>query len=226
MYKNLNCLEVKELLSAYMDNELSQGLEEAVEIHVENCESCAETLYEMEKISTIIKTSAKRTEDSLDEDVYAKNLDKYLDTIEDCRFTEDNIDDYIDKELDFESEKKISYHLKRCKYCRYDYENLIELRLSLKNYFNKKVDNSVEENDLEKIISRIAKARLQDYLTMSLASVFVVSIFAWFSVNIVYPKISKLDDSKSIQNINLKYTHNDKVEQSILNKIQKQLQFE
>ncbi|MFA6990381.1 MAG: anti-sigma factor [Candidatus Gastranaerophilaceae bacterium] len=206
MYKNLSCKEVEELLSTYMDNEISQGLDEAVELHLDNCQSCTEKLSELEKIRSVIRMSASRQENSFKGNVFVENLTEYLDEIEDCQFTEENIDDYIDKELDSSGEMRIRNHLKRCKYCRYDYENLLELRLSLKNYFDKKVDDSLEENDLEKIISRIAKVRLMNYVTASVACIFAVSVLTWFSVNTVYPAISKLDDGKSIKNINLKHS--------------------
>jgi predicted anti-sigma-YlaC factor YlaD len=211
MYKNLSCKEVEEVLSAYMDNELSQGLDEAVELHLDNCQACTEKLSELEKIRSIIKISAARQENSFKGNVFVENLSDYLDEIEDCRFVEENIDDYIDKELDSAAETRIRSHLKKCKYCRYDYENLLELRSSLKNYFDKKIDNCTEENELEKIISRIAKARLINYIAVSATCIFAVSVLAWFSVNTIYPSISKLDDGKSIKNINLKQASKEKI---------------
>lgn len=217
MYKNLHCEEVNELLSAYMDNELSQGLEEAVELHLDNCAICEKKLYEMEKVSNVIKISAKQQWDKLKDDVFVKKLDKYMDAISECRFTEENLDNYIDKELDSTAETRIKNHLKKCKYCRYDYENLIDFKLSLKNYFDKALDSPLKENDFQQIISKLAKARLFDYLTVSIASIFAVSALVWFSVSTVHPVISNLDNGKAIQNINLK--SNSKEHKTILEKV-------
>ena len=38
--KESNCQEIGELLSGYLDNELTQGDRQLVEIHVERCQSC------------------------------------------------------------------------------------------------------------------------------------------------------------------------------------------
>ena len=51
------CEQIKELLSGYLDNELTQQQSQRVALHVEQCESCRATLNQLEQLRAAIKGS-------------------------------------------------------------------------------------------------------------------------------------------------------------------------
>lgn len=206
MYKRLNCNEMDELISAYIDNELSQGLDEAVENHLAECENCTKKMSDFKKMSNVIKISGINKGNNIDQD-YSETLNPYLENIDMCSFVEENLSEYIDDELSHFDKMKIKKHLKECKFCKKDYETLFELKVSLKKYFDQNLESTFKENDLERIVKRLTVAKFKDYLIVSMASAFVVSMLVWFSFNTLHPQSLNANDGETIQQINLKYKH-------------------
>ena len=52
------CEDINELLSGYVDNELTQQQSQRVALHLENCEACRANLAQMEQLKTAIQGSA------------------------------------------------------------------------------------------------------------------------------------------------------------------------
>ncbi len=46
--KNISCKIIEDLLPSYMDEILSEGVNEAVQIHLDSCESCRKKLSELQ----------------------------------------------------------------------------------------------------------------------------------------------------------------------------------
>lgn len=51
------CEQISELLSGYLDNELTQQQSQKVALHVEHCETCRATLDQLEQLKAAIKGS-------------------------------------------------------------------------------------------------------------------------------------------------------------------------
>ena len=47
---NHNCEDTEALLSGYLDGELTQGDRQRVEVIIEDCQDCAQTLEDMKKL--------------------------------------------------------------------------------------------------------------------------------------------------------------------------------
>lgn len=50
----VDCEQIDELLSGYLDDELTQGKQQLVEVHVSGCAQCASRLKELEKVRTSV----------------------------------------------------------------------------------------------------------------------------------------------------------------------------
>ena|SRR5579875_2227054 len=53
----MNCESIQELLSAYADDELSANERDLIECHVDTCTDCRDTLSELQKMSSLFRTS-------------------------------------------------------------------------------------------------------------------------------------------------------------------------
>jgi RsiW-degrading membrane proteinase PrsW (M82 family) len=51
------CHQINEMISGYVDNELTQQESQYVALHIENCEKCTATLVEINQLKTAIKGS-------------------------------------------------------------------------------------------------------------------------------------------------------------------------
>lgn len=61
MLDNFSCEEVKSMLSAYFDEELSLEEKTMVENHLENCSHCGKELEYIQKVSASLKNYFRRT---------------------------------------------------------------------------------------------------------------------------------------------------------------------
>src|SRR5262249_26912027 len=55
--QQMNCREINEYLSAYLDNELEATISLSIAKHLEQCRGCTEELRRMTEVSTLIKKS-------------------------------------------------------------------------------------------------------------------------------------------------------------------------
>ena len=62
--------------------------------------------------------------------------EKDFDNLYECYFVWDNLSEYIENELSDEDAEKITNHLKKCKYCRDDYKNMLDFKSTVKKYFD------------------------------------------------------------------------------------------
>lgn len=67
----VTCEDIEELLSGYLDGELTQNKRQLVEVHIERCAACRATYDDIEKISSSV---ASLTPDEMTNDEWRKTM--------------------------------------------------------------------------------------------------------------------------------------------------------
>ena len=191
MENNPECYEVKELIEAYYDNELSTDESRLVKEHIEGCEICAQELANLKNLGNLIKNSSNNIECSVRNLDFCSDLKIHLDNRHVCESINDKLSPYIDKELTKDELMEISEHLLYCRFCRRDYENLKETQHILKDYFTRIGFGADTLPAIEKIVADVYKKEKISYLAGMFAASAALIILTWFSMNIIEPAIFK-----------------------------------
>ena len=85
----MKCQEVQELLSAYIDSELSAGQKDCLEAHLNSCESCAVMFQELLLVKKAVSNMKRREApeplkdriEKLSEQIHAKRKNKFVEFI-------------------------------------------------------------------------------------------------------------------------------------------------
>lgn len=184
------CNNIKPLISAYFDDELSSGENDLVRSHIDSCPECADELENIKNLSGIIKNSFKNTGYKLD---IASVVISKLDGMHICNDVAEKLSPYIDRELDKKELSAISEHLLSCNHCRREYENLKEIQSAVKNYLEN-IDNHSSHKIAEGVINRIKKQERRLEYLKSTAALFIIALLSWFSINTISPFNAKIND--------------------------------
>lgn len=109
---NGNCKDYSELLDAYLDDELSADEQSRVELHVQSCRDCKNTLEETAALLQNLKSMPKKKS--------ARQLDfGFLDNSVSpaCNLESSSIDAYFDNELSDSERLAVQKHLDTCPDC-------------------------------------------------------------------------------------------------------------
>lgn len=121
------CLDF-EVISAYCDNELPDGIKKDVQSHLAICDSCRNTLKTIQNVTHNIYL-LDIPEISSD---FADKIIATLPTTLPCS-TYEILSAYCDKVLDFEKFKEIKHHLTECNVCEKKIKNISALSNAVKN---------------------------------------------------------------------------------------------
>ncbi len=180
MTDNLSCNNIEDLLSAYFDKELNTEDTILVKNHLDECQKCQKELNNIANLSALLKVSFTNHNPKLN---ISSKIE--LDSLDTCRKVSENLSAFLDKELEKTEIVEICEHLLQCQYCRKDYEELKNLSFSIKNYFNNSTENIEIDNLIDKkiILTNIFANQRQKKVASSIAALFFISIFVWFSIN-------------------------------------------
>ncbi|EKE03757.1 MAG: hypothetical protein ACD_20C00156G0002 [uncultured bacterium] len=187
--KAITCSEVLDELSAYFDGELNLKLHYLIDDHLNTCSSCKSEFSKIEKLSTHIKSSFNISKEL---NLWPE-IETDLNNIDICKEISENLSAFLDKELTRDDTIQVSEHLLTCKHCRRDYENLKATQFAIRNYFKKSISYKAGSNKdiCDNTLVRLDKKERRKELFTSIASVFIIALLSWFSMNTVEPMIMK-----------------------------------
>ena len=193
METNLSCDELKLMISAYFDNELSQEESLYIENHLQQCETCSLEVENIKKLSQILKSYDAKINISQAKTVsFVLNRLKIEDSVS-CNEVLDELSAYYDGELNLKLHYLIKDHLTVCNNCRRDYDNLKFTQSLIHGYFENLSGSSelTSRSICKKVLKRLElQGRRKVFLT-SIAVSVVMSILVWFSITGVEPNILK-----------------------------------
>ena len=129
-----NCVNIEELLDAFLDGELQPDERAAVEQHIAACSKCARQLKESERMikelkSIPVKTSSREIDFSfLNEDAAERPV-----VSEQCKPINELLDAYHDGELAEDEKKSVTEHLASCQACTNALAQIQQLVLGIKS---------------------------------------------------------------------------------------------
>lgn len=188
----IKCDDVCKNLSAYYDKELDDNLYNQIQEHLRACITCRREFSNMAKMSyQMMKTFDKVEIPKLNIDI-----DKALQ----CQFVMENLDEYVDKELQKKDSSKISEHLLNCKLCRNDYEDLKNIKKVTRWYFSvfKLPSNVVNCRQIVNLSFDFSKKRVAWVSAACLAGVMflmLLSAMLFAPNNINPPSVATKGDS-------------------------------
>jgi len=154
MESYLSCDEMKLLISAYFDNELSDEESLYVENHLKQCEKCSLELENIKKLSQTLKGYDARTNISQTETLsFILNRLNNEQTVS-CDEVLDELAAYYDGELDLKLHYSIEDHLNTCTGCKAEFEKIKKLGDLIRSSANTDVELDIwpkVEADLEKV---------------------------------------------------------------------------
>ena len=128
---NFSCENIIELLSAYIDGELSDNEKTTVEEHLKSCKSCQEELEIIKELSNKIKFSLEK--EDLIPDLSLSVMSRLNESNQlSCNDVDENISAYFDGELEPTQYYSIDDHIKNCTRCEENYKKLKYLRNLIK----------------------------------------------------------------------------------------------
>ncbi len=139
------CEDIKALISAYIDNELSNDEYIKVKNHLKECKSCLSSYNELKNLSLMFKKNCLKnnTCKNLANKAAKKAFDKNEIKCEKVFFL---LSSFIDGEISVCEYYEVENHLKNCLKCKRKYNNLVKLSKAVKGAFN---SNIIKENVVE-----------------------------------------------------------------------------
>lgn len=136
------CEDIKALISAYIDNELSNDEYIKVKNHLKECKSCLSNYNELKNLSLMFKKNCGKN--NACKNLANKAIKKALDTNEiKCEKVLSLLSPFIDGEISVSEYYEVEKHLNNCLKCKRKYNSLLKLSKSVKTAFN---GNVVKEN--------------------------------------------------------------------------------
>lgn len=135
MENNLSCDDLKPLISAYFDKELSAEENKIVANHLDICPNCVQELENIRQLSELIQKYHARTEiHETDLALSVINRMYGINTIT-CNEVLDEISAYFDGELDVKLHYLVEDHLNSCMGCKAEFKKIEKLSSSIKSTF-------------------------------------------------------------------------------------------
>jgi predicted anti-sigma-YlaC factor YlaD len=127
------------LLSAYFDGELTEEESSLVKKHLDNCPDCNNDLCNIKTASNYLKNLDKNTFPSLN-DIASIVVNRIFNENKlTCEEVLEEVSAYYDGELTLKLHYLVDEHLRNCKKCRLEYENLVKVSKLIKSaYISKK----------------------------------------------------------------------------------------
>jgi len=127
MESDLPCNKIKTLLSAYLDNELSETESNIIKNHICKCPGCSNDLNNIKNVSTYLKNHGKNL--NLSQSKIASNVINRLNIEKEptCNEVLKELSAYYDGELPLKLHYLISNHINTCPACQTEYENLAKV---------------------------------------------------------------------------------------------------
>jgi len=198
MTENFSCIEIKSILSAYFDEELSFQEKLIVKNHLLQCPECEKELENIKNLSAVLKNYSKKTDSSCPDLNLSEKIVSRLDV---CNEISGDLSAFMDGETPKGHFVKICDHLLKCKYCRNDYEILKFTKKAIKNYFKRSTEEfklpneSFKEIILNKIMF-IQRQRKIVYSAVALGFLVAASYFSVSLVNFNYPEKETIHEVK------------------------------
>lgn len=194
MKDNFSCIEVKSLLSAYFDGELTAQKTDLIKMHLLQCPECNTELQNIYKVSSAVKTYMTNNANNLPERDMAENT---IAKFEKCAEIKENLSAFIDGELDKDDVVKFCEHLLKCEYCRADYELMKSTQKAIKNYFKSSVDSLDLSESIfkENIFNKIIFFQRKRKFVYSIAVVTALLVITYFSINIINTNSGEKDNN-------------------------------
>ncbi|MDD3014055.1 MAG: zf-HC2 domain-containing protein [Candidatus Gastranaerophilales bacterium] len=124
MESDLSCEKIKMLLSAYFDDELSEEESNIVKNHLYNCPECLNDLNNIKNVSNYLQNFSEKIFPPIN-DIALKVINRiYNEKKLTCNEVLEEVSAYHDGELALKLHYLVGDHLKKCKCCRSEYENL------------------------------------------------------------------------------------------------------
>ncbi len=177
------CEEIKALIPDFHDGEIKdKELYDKISRHLKVCKDCRAELEQLIELSKIVKKyfNVEEIDNS-----YKYNTEFLMynpDEIQYCNNVRDKISAYIDNELLEQDRLIVEKHLKNCKICYRDYENLKLTSQIVQKYFDK--INFSEANVSSRVIERLNKYKTERIaISIAVATVLGVALFHFIFIS-------------------------------------------
>lgn len=129
MKNKLTCEQILDLISSFIDGELTEEEQNAAQDHFDHCPECAEELKMVQQLSLRVQQTLELENIP---DFSAAILSKLEAESVSCKQVEENLSAYFDGEMDTNNYYAIKNHLDECKDCEPKYKKLEYLRNLIK----------------------------------------------------------------------------------------------
>ncbi len=181
------CEEIRPLIPDFHDGEIKdKELYNKISKHLKVCEDCRAELEQLEALSKIVKKYFNVEE--FDKNYKATEfVVNKLDEIQYCNNVRDKISVYVDNELPEEDRLIVEKHLKHCKMCYRDYDNLKLTSQIVQKYFDK--INFSEAKVSDRVIDRLNAYRTKRIaISAAVAAVLGIALFHFVFINSFKPE--------------------------------------
>jgi anti-sigma factor RsiW len=213
-----NCTEIKPMLSAYFDGELSVEDMILVEKHLVDCLECSEELERIEALSLQIRSSLRNWAQNSPDNEFERLLPE---EIQKCLKITSDISAFIDGELDHAATRAMLEHVIACKYCRKQYDKIKKTSELTKKCLKLSVMDDIQTQNLHtKVINRLGGKKNNVKMLFSAAAVVFIAVLSWFSIAHFTPTTSKdahIDNTKYVREEKPMYVQSEEYVLSDLN---------
>jgi len=149
MESDQSCDKIKMLLSAYFDSELSKEETNIVKKHLCNCPECTDDLNNIINVSNYFKNFGKKIF-SPQSDIASDVINRiYNEKKLTCNEVLEEVSAYYDGELNLKLHYLVDNHLKNCKGCRSEYDNLVKISKLLKSAYAKEIETLIQNRKVD-----------------------------------------------------------------------------
>lgn len=172
METNLTCKKVIELISSFIDGELSEEEQNAMKAHFESCSDCASELEMIQAISKKVQATFEAEELNIPD--FSASIAEHLNAEKlTCEKVSENLSAYFDGELETAEYYELKNHIDECSQCKEQYEKLEYLRNLIKlsvnsldlDLWSKVYNRLIEPTELE---CGFVSDKLSEYLDKEL----------------------------------------------------------
>lgn len=192
MRERLSCEDIKPIISAYYDKELSAEEMLNAEKHFEICSECRKELNNLKKLSTLIHKNLKNSEyiNFTPEQIAAASLHEEK---MDCNKVLKELSAYYDGEVSLKLHYLIEEHLLECNDCQKAFIDLTASTDKVKKYFE--ISRSLQSEDknhiVDSVMLRLEKnTKFKKIASAATAGIFVATV-GWFVIGSVTSNLMK-----------------------------------